>query len=78
MCMEDTEMTTGTIPNDERCNECGAQPQQRTCSVCGNTALITDCGHKPQPRPIAAGRADGNEGHRDFCSFCVELPNRRV
>lgn len=59
------------IANDRTCPECGATPEPRTCGECGVTAQITDCGHMAQPRPIAAGRADGSAQHRVFCELCA-------
>jgi len=43
-----------------------------TCSACGASAQLTDCGHLAQPRPIAAGRADGSDGQHDYCSYCAD------
>lgn len=54
------------------CMTCGATAEWRECSVCHAQALILDCGCLPQPRPIAAGRADGTALHRAFCSACAQ------
>ena len=62
---------SGTIANDEQCNECAVAPERRICRACGQSAMITDCGHQSQPRPIAAGRSDGSEMHEMFCAFCA-------
>jgi hypothetical protein len=63
--------------NEEReggkCSHCGEPAKERTCSTCGLSAWIIDCGHYPQPRPIAVGRTGGLELHRDFCSACADL-----
>ena len=64
-------MTAHSIPDDEECPECGAEPVGRTCVVCRVSAWITDCGHMAQPRPIAAGREDGSDLHRDYCESCA-------
>jgi hypothetical protein len=46
-------------------------PDDLTCDGCGITALIVDCGHQAQPRPLAAGRADGSALHRTYCPACA-------
>lgn len=59
------------IDPDSACDQCHATPQQRTCADCGVSGWVTDCGHMGQPRPIAAGRVDGAESHKDFCENCA-------
>jgi len=54
------------------CPHCGEQATYRTCSVCGLSAWIIDCGHYAQPRPIAAGKVGGREGYKTFCEDCAE------
>jgi hypothetical protein len=54
-----------------KCPECGEPARLRTCSVCGVSQWIIDCGHFDQPRPIAAGRQDGSESYKDFCEDCA-------
>jgi hypothetical protein len=54
------------------CPVCGTKAELRTCSVCGKKMWVIDCGHMGQPRPIAAGRTDGSETHKDFCEECAE------
>lgn len=57
---------------DVRCDYCGIDPSRRTCHRCGATALIVDCGHRAQPRPIAAGLPPGGHDlHLDYCEDCV-------
>jgi len=58
-------------PHDDPCADCGAVPATRTCADCGATADITDCGHQPQPRPLAAGRADGSDMGHTYCETCA-------
>lgn len=54
------------------CPACGERAVLRTCSVCGEQRWTIDCGHYSQPRPIAAGRANGSELHNDFCEDCAQ------
>ncbi len=63
--------TTTTPTNDATCGACGTEPERRTCSECGRSAMITDCGHMPQPRPIASGRSGGTEMSLVFCARCA-------
>lgn len=56
---------------DTDCRICHIRAQERTCADCGLTMTLTDCGHYTQPRPIAAGRADGTEAWRDYCTACA-------
>lgn len=55
------------IKNDKKCKDCGAKPELLTCEDCGVSAKITDCGHFPQPRPLAAD----DTGHV-LCDECYE------
>jgi hypothetical protein len=59
------------IPDDPSCLECGASPELRVCQTCGTSAHITDCGHFPQPRPIAAGHNDGSDLFNVYCYVCA-------
>ena len=54
------------------CPHCLEPAKYRTCSVCGDSLWVVDCGHQEQPRPIAAGREDGSQLHLDFCATCAE------
>jgi hypothetical protein len=58
---------TATIHDDTDCDHCGSKATRRTCEGCGVTALITDCGHLDQPRPIAPY---GIYGHNCSCDDC--------
>jgi len=62
--------TEGDAPGSA-CPHCGEPAKLRRCCVCGTEAWIIDCGHYPQPRPIAAGRADGSDLGRDYCEYCA-------
>ena len=53
------------------CPTCGEPAKLRRCCVCGTEAWIIDCGHYSQPRPIAAGRADGSDLQNDYCEYCA-------
>jgi len=53
------------------CPHCGEAAKLRRCYVCGAEAWLVDCGHYPQPRPIAAGRADGSDLEHDYCEYCA-------
>jgi len=55
------------------CPHCGAPARLRTCWECSESAWIIDCAHFPQPRPIAAGRADGSDAGRMFCADCADV-----
>lgn len=54
------------------CPHCDEPAVYRTCSACGRSAWVIDCGHYAQPRPISAGRIDGSEGYKLFCDDCAE------
>jgi len=60
----------GLADPDEReggvCPDCGTRAEYRTCEVCGTSAWVIDCGHYPQPRPIAASQ----DGQRYLCEDC--------
>lgn len=60
------------IPDDDDCAECGAAAELQMCCACGVTAMITNCGHQFQPRPLAAGRIDGSDGSSTYCTKCAE------
>ena len=49
------------------CQTCGEPRRERECVGCGVKALVIDCGHYWQPRPISAS-PDG----KDRCSNCSE------
>ena len=69
---EEKIMTTmRLIPDDVDCPSCGERAVLRTCHECGQSAMITDCGHESQPRPIAAGREDGSDLAHAYCAFCA-------
>lgn len=70
--MNSSEMTTEYLCVDDDCSICGTTARERTCDDCGAVAIVTDCGHQVQPRPIAAGRTDGRQMHRDYCTDCAE------
>ena len=38
----------------ECCQDCGQRAEERECEVCGETAIVIDCGHYAQPCAIAA------------------------
>lgn len=57
-------MENATIPDDTRCEHCDIEPSLYTCDGCGVGAMLVDCGHQRQPRPIAA------DGHRCYCDDC--------
>ena len=50
-----------------------APAQWGTWWECSESAWIIDCAHFPQPRPIAAGRADGSDAGRMFCADCADV-----
>ena len=52
---------------DTDCDTCEVKAEERTCDDCGKSAVIADCGHQAQPRPIAAS-PDG----RLRCDGCAE------
>ena len=54
-----------------QCGECGEHATHRECRACGTSAWLIDCGHQQQPRPIAAGRADGSDLSHDYCESCA-------
>jgi len=56
----------------ETCPDCRMQAQWRECCHCGLAAWIIDCGHFCQPRPLAAGKADGSHGQQTYCQVCAD------
>lgn len=64
--------TTTTITNDTDCADCTAIAVLRTCAGCGAEAMITDCGHQSQPRPIAANGVYGTEASCESCEDAQE------
>ena len=52
-------MEKALAPRDETCEECGARAERLQCAGCGAAGWITNCGHLPQPRPLAVS-ADGS------------------
>jgi hypothetical protein len=72
-------MTTKTIIHDDpaTCPSCGAVAQVRTCDGCGASARLLDCPCMAQPRPIAAGDADGHDPMSDYCETCSEAAAQR-
>lgn len=61
----------------ERCPDCGAPRKRRTCWQCGLSAELIDCGHYPQPRPIAQGYGMGDDLGRSYCDQCSEWYEHR-
>jgi hypothetical protein len=61
-----TEVTDGLICRDEACGRCEAPARHLTCADCGAEGIVTDCGHKAQPRPIAAAADNGDP----VCDAC--------
>ena len=68
-----------TLYHDDRpayptgaCPICGTAIQHRVCADCGAEGYILDCGHESQPRPIAAGMADGSDLHHCYCADCAD------
>lgn len=54
------------IKDDEDCSVCDCRAARATCAKCGVSAMITNCGHKEQPRPIA------QDEHGDIlCDDCA-------
>ena len=58
---------------DGYCEDCGVAATLRTCDDCGYQMYVLNCGHMPQPTPIAAGLADGSDLHHDYCEDCAEI-----
>jgi hypothetical protein len=54
------------------CPSCGEPARLRECCECGESVWIIDCGHYPQPRPIASGRRDGSHLAELYCDNCAE------
>ena len=55
------------------CPSCGEPARLRECCGCGERAWIIDCGHYPQPRPIASGRRDGSHLSSLYCDDCADI-----
>jgi hypothetical protein len=56
---------------DEVCPDCGSASALRQCCACGRQGYVIDCGHYAQPRPLAAGRADGSRLWETYCTACA-------
>jgi hypothetical protein len=56
------------ICHDTDCADCGARAVPLACADCGATGIVTDCGHRAQPRPIA-GSAHGGD---PVCEGCED------
>lgn len=69
-------MTTAAdlICHDTDCTLCGARAEHRTCADCGATGIVTDCGHKAQPRPIAGSERNGEP----VCGECEDARRREA
>lgn len=67
-------MNKREISDDADCDVegCGVTAERRVCCACGVSALICDCGHYAQPRPIAAN------GHLDWCDACYDVDHTDV
>ena len=61
-----TDTTSAYLTVDEDCAVCPAYAEERECAEGGAKAVVTDCGHYPQPRDIAALE----DGLRFVCSGC--------
>lgn len=59
--------------DDPECPKCGCPPESRRCHYCATAALITECVHSFQPRPIHAT----DNGQRWVCFACEAYPGRR-
>lgn len=59
---------------EESCPECGEARRERTCSRCGVSALLIDCGHYDQPRPIDCDFT--GETLCDMCAAAVQAERR--
>lgn len=60
------ERTAAVVYDSEHdtCETCDVEAVHRTCDDCGESGWIVDCGHRAQPRPIAA------DGSRVVCDAC--------
>ena len=39
---------------EDSCPDCGQEKEHLTCDECGADSDVINCGHYPQPQPIAA------------------------
>jgi len=46
--------TTKLLAHDTDCTDCGETAVLLTCEECAAKAVITNCGHYAQPRPIVS------------------------
>jgi len=65
------EVTEEVVQEGSVCPHCGEPARLRRCCICGTEAWLIDCGHYPQPGPIAAGLFDGSDMGRDYCVRCA-------
>jgi hypothetical protein len=61
-------MTTELICRDTDCTHCGETARRLVCADCGAEAIVTNCGHKSQPRPIAGSAWNG----QPVCGPCED------
>jgi hypothetical protein len=62
--VEDEEREGGSCPS------CLAVARRYQCWQCCEAMWLITCAHRQSPPPIRAGRRDGSEPHRMFCSDC--------
>jgi hypothetical protein len=53
----------------DACPACGCRQDERTCTDCGATAIVIDCGHFTQPAQIAGEEMTGEP----VCTDCQEV-----
>lgn len=61
----------GLQQDGEACQACATEAVYRQCCRCGVSGWVIDCGHYAQPRPLAAGRQDGNDLSHIYCLDCA-------
>jgi len=61
------------------CPTCRTRVQLWTCSECGTSAWVIDCGHRRVAAWLRRGRSDGTAAGRIFCVECADvLPARAL
>lgn len=66
----DTDAGSGSaslLCHDTACDLCPCEAEHRACADCGAEAVVVDCGHYDQPRPIAASAHAGGDAVCEAC-----------
>jgi len=60
------------VLQEDSCPDCGQEAFAETCEDCGAVADVIECGHYPQPQPVAASAYGG----APVCDECERVRER--